>query len=100
DFPTSGFILAGHGIFDAFTKGRGQLKPRAKAAIESRGKDRGDTIVTENPYQVNKSRRIENASALVNEKKIEGISEIRDESDSDGTRIVFELKRSEEHTSE
>jgi DNA gyrase subunit A len=96
DFPTGGFILGRQGIIDAFTKGRGQLKLRAKAAIESRGKDREHIIVTEIPYQVNKSRLIENAAALVNEKKIEGISEIRDESDRDGTRIVFELKRGEQ----
>ncbi|MGA3076710.1 MAG: DNA gyrase subunit A, partial [Bryobacteraceae bacterium] len=85
DFPTGGFILGRQGIIDAFTKGRGQLKIRAKAAIESRGKDREHIIVTEIPYQVNKARLIENAAALVNEKKIEGISEIRDESDRDGT---------------
>ena len=96
DFPTGGFILGRQGILDAFTRGRGQLKIRAKAAIESRGKDREHIIVTEIPYQVNKSRLIENAAALVNEKKIEGISEIRDESDRDGTRIVFELKRGEQ----
>jgi DNA gyrase subunit A len=96
DFPTGGFILGRQGIIDAFTKGRGQLKIRAKAAIESRGKDREHIIVTEIPYQVNKARLIENAAALVNEKKIEGISEIRDESDRDGTRIVFELKRGEQ----
>ncbi len=96
DFPTGGFILGRQGIIDAFTKGRGQLKLRAKAAIESRGKDREHIIVTEIPYQVNKSRLIENAAAMVNEKKIEGISEIRDESDRDGLRIVFELKRGEQ----
>jgi len=96
DFPTGGYILGRQGIIDAFTKGRGQLKLRAKAAIESRGKDREHIIVTEIPYQVNKARLIENAAALVNEKKIEGISEIRDESDRDGTRIVFELKRGEQ----
>jgi DNA gyrase subunit A len=96
DFPTGGFILGRQGIIDAFTKGRGQLKLRAKAAFASRGKDREDIIVTEIPYQVNKARLIENAAALVNEKKIEGISEIRDESDRDGTRIVFELKRGEQ----
>jgi DNA gyrase subunit A len=96
DFPTGGFILGRQGIIDAFTKGRGQLKLRAKAAFASRGKDREDIIVTEIPYQVNKARLIENAAALVNEKKIDGISEIRDESDRDGTRIVFELKRGEQ----
>src|SRR5947209_5446109 len=96
DFPTGGFILGRQGILDAFTKGRGQLKIRAKAAIERTGKDREQIVVTEIPYQVNKSRLIEAASALVNEKKIEGIGDIRDESDRDGMRIVFELKRGEQ----
>ncbi len=96
DFPTGGFILGRQGIFDAFTKGRGQLKLRAKAAIEHVGKDKDHIIVTEIPFQVNKSRLIEHAAALVNEKKLEGISEIRDESDRDGMRIVFELKRGEQ----
>jgi DNA gyrase subunit A len=96
DFPTGGFILGRQGILDAYTRGRGQLKLRAKAATEHAGKDREAIIVTEIPYQVNKSRLIEHAASLVNEKKIEGISEIRDESDRDGMRIVFELKRGEQ----
>src|SRR6266481_1108615 len=96
DFPTGGFILGRQGIVDAYTKGRGQLKLRARAAIESVGKDRQQIIVTEIPYQVNKSRLIEHAASLLNEKKIEGISDIRDESDRDGLRIVFELKRGEQ----
>ncbi|HTT60700.1 MAG TPA: DNA gyrase subunit A [Bryobacteraceae bacterium] len=96
DFPTGGFILGRQGIIDAYTKGRGQLKIRAKAAIERFGKDREQIVVTEIPYQVNKSRLIEQAAALVNDKKIEGISEIRDESDRDGLRIIFELKRGEQ----
>jgi DNA gyrase subunit A len=96
DFPTGGFILGRQGILEYFTRGRGQLKLRAKAAIERMGKDREHIVVTEIPYQVNKSRLIEQAAALVNEKKLEGISEIRDESDRDGTRIVFELKRGEQ----
>ncbi len=96
DFPTGGFILGRQGILDAYTKGRGQLKLRARAAIEHVGKDKDHIVVTEIPYQVNKSRLIEHAAALVNEKKIEGISEIRDESDRDGMRIVFELKRGEQ----
>ncbi len=95
DFPTGGFILGRQGILDYFTTGRGQLKIRARAAIEPFGKDREQIVVTEIPYQVNKARLIEQASALVNEKKIEGISDIRDESDRDGTRVVFELKRGE-----
>jgi len=96
DFPTGGYILGRQGILDYFTKGRGTLKLRAKAATESMGKDREAIVVTEIPYQVNKARLIEAAAALVNEKKIEGISEIRDESDRDGMRIVFELKRGEQ----
>ena len=96
DFPTGGFILGRQGILDAFTKGRGQLKIRAKAAIERTGKDREQIVVTEIPYQVNKAKLIEHASALVNEKRIEGIGDIRDESDRDGMRIVFELKRGEQ----
>jgi DNA gyrase subunit A len=96
DFPTGGFILGRQGILDYFTKGRGTLKLRAKAATESMGKDREAIVVTEIPYQVNKARLIEAAASLVNEKKIEGISEIRDESDRDGMRIVFELKRGEQ----
>ena len=97
DFPTGAYILGRQGIIDAYTKGRGSLKIRAKAAIEKMGKgDREQIVVTEIPYQVNKSRLIEHSAALVNEKKIEGISEIRDESDRDGMRIVFELKRGEQ----
>ena len=96
DFPTGAYILGRAGIFDYFTKGRGTLKMRAKAATEKIGKDREAIIVTEIPYQVNKARLIEHAAALVNDKKIEGISEIRDESDRDGMRIVFELKRGEQ----
>ncbi len=96
DFPTGGFILGRQGIIDAYTKGRGQLKLRARAAIEHMGKDREQIVVTEIPYQVNKARLIEQASALVNEKKIEGIADIQDHSDRDGMRIVFELKRGEQ----
>ena len=96
DFPTGGYILGRQGILDYFTKGRGTLKLRAKAATESMGKDREAIVVTEIPYQVNKARLIEAAASLVNEKKIEGISEIRDESDREGMRIVFELKRGEQ----
>ena len=96
DFPTGGIILGRHGIVDAYTRGRGSLKLRAKASIERVGKDREHIIVTEIPYQVNKSRLIENCASLVNEKKLEGISNIRDESDRDGLRIVFELKRDEQ----
>jgi DNA gyrase subunit A len=96
DFPTGGYILGRGGIIDAYTRGRGSLKVRAKASIEKMGKDREMIVVTEIPYQVNKSRLIENTSSLINEKKIEGISDIRDESDRDGLRIVYELKRGEQ----
>jgi DNA gyrase subunit A len=97
DFPTGGFILGRQGILDAFRTGRGSLRIRSKHIIEDMKKgDRQQIVITEIPYQVNKSRLIENAAALVNEKKIEGISEIRDESDRDGMRIVFELKRGEQ----
>jgi DNA gyrase subunit A len=96
DFPTGGIILGRSGILDYFTRGRGSIKVRARAAVEKFGKDREAIIVTEIPYQVNKARMIEHAAMLVNEKKIEGISEIRDESDRDGMRIVFELKRGEQ----
>jgi DNA gyrase subunit A len=96
DFPTGGFILGRQGILDAYTRGRGQLKIRAKAAIERLGKEREQIVVTEIPYQVNKSKLIEHMASLVNEKKIEGIGEIRDESDRDGMRIVIELKRGEQ----
>ena len=96
DFPTGGYILGRQGIVDAYTRGRGSLKIRARATIEKMTKDREHIIVTEIPYQVNKSRLIEHTAALVNEKRIEGISEIRDESDRDGLRIVYELKRGEQ----
>jgi DNA gyrase subunit A len=96
DFPTGGYILGRQGILDAYARGRGSLKLRAKARIEPMGKDRERIVVTEIPYQVNKNRLIEYTAALVNDKKIEGISEIRDESDRDGMRIVYELKRGEQ----
>jgi len=96
DFPTGGLILGREGIYDYFTRGRGSIKIRAKAATEKFGKDREAIVVTELPYQVNKARLIETAAGLVNDKKLEGISNIRDESDRDGMRIVFELKRDEQ----
>ncbi len=96
DFATGGFILGRQGILDYYTKGRGSLKVRAKAAIEKTGKDRESIVVTEIPFQVNKARLIEHVAALVAEKKLEGISDARDESDRDGMRIVFDLKRGEQ----
>ena len=96
DFPTGGLILGRGGIHDYFATGRGSIKVRAKAAIEKFGKDREAIVVTEVPYQVNKARLVEHIAALVNEKKIEGISDVRDESDRDGYRVVIELKRGEQ----
>jgi DNA gyrase subunit A len=96
DFPTGAFILGRNGIYDAYTRGRGQLKLRAKCAIERTGKDREQIVVTEIPYQVNKSKLIEQIAAAVNEKRIEGISDVQDHSDRDGMRIVLELKRNEQ----
>jgi DNA gyrase subunit A len=96
DFPTGGYILGRNGIYDAYTKGRGQLKLRAKASVERTGKDREQIIVTEIPYQVNKSKLLEQIAALVNEKRIEGIADVFDHSDRDGMRIVIELKRGEQ----
>jgi DNA gyrase subunit A len=96
DFPTGGFILGRQGILEAYTKGRGQIKIRAKAAIERTGKDHEQIVVTEIPYQVNKAKLIEHVASLINEKKLEGMNEPRDESDRDGMRIVFPLKRGEQ----
>jgi DNA gyrase subunit A len=96
DFPTGGYILGRAGIVDAYTKGRGQLKIRAKAAIERVGKDKEQIVVTEIPYQVNKSKLLEQIAALVNDKRIEGISDVQDHSDRDGMRITIELKRGEQ----
>jgi len=93
DFPTGGIICGREGIKQAYEKGRGLLKLHAKAAIESQKGGRESIIVTEIPYQVNKSKLIENIANLVQDKRIEGISDIRDESDKEGMRIVIELKR-------
>jgi DNA gyrase subunit A len=96
DFPTGGYIAGREGIEAAYKSGRGSFTMRAKAAIEEAGKDRENIVVTEIPYQVNKARLIERIADLVQNKKIEGISDVRDESDRDGMRIVIELKRGEE----
>ena len=96
DFPTGGYILGRQGILEAYTKGRGQLKLRAKAAIERTGKDHEQIIVTEIPYQVNKAKLIAHVASLINDKTLEGMNEPRDESDRDGMRIVFPLKRGEQ----
>jgi len=96
DFPTGGFIYGRSGIRQAYMTGRGQITMRARAVIERPGKDREVIIITEIPYQVNKARLIEKIAELVTDKKIDGISDIRDESDRDGLRIVVELKRGEQ----
>src|SRR5947208_2600702 len=96
DYPTGGLILGRAGIVDCYTRGRGQIKIRARAAIEKMGKDREQIIVTEIPYQVNKSKLLEQMAAMVNEKRIEGISDVLDHSDRDGMRMVIELKRNEQ----
>src|SRR5258705_10200788 len=93
DFPTAGVIHGRAGVFEAYRTGRGRFMMRAKAAIENINKDRQAIIVTEIPYQVNKSVLIKRIAQLVNDKDIEDISDVRDESDRDGMRIVVELKR-------
>ncbi|MDP2921571.1 MAG: DNA gyrase subunit A [Candidatus Omnitrophota bacterium] len=93
DFPTGGIICGRDGIKNAYETGRGLLKIHARASIEKQKQGKEAIIVTEIPYQVNKSKLIENIAGLVQDKKIEGISDIRDESDKDGMRIVIEVKR-------
>src|SRR5215213_9165172 len=96
DFPTGGFIYGREGIRSAYTTGRGIIQMRARAGIDRIGRgttERDAIIITEIPYQVNKARLIERIAELVNEKKLEGISDLRDESSRDGMRVVVELKR-------
>ncbi|MCA3562746.1 MAG: DNA gyrase subunit A [Methylocystis sp.] len=93
DFPTGGLILGRGGIRSAYATGRGSVIMRARAHFETLRKDREAVIITEIPYQVNKNNLLERISELVREKKLEGISDMRDESDRDGMRIVIELKR-------
>ena len=93
DFPTGGLILGRSGIRSAYTTGRGSIIMRAKVHTETLRKEREALIVTELPYQVNKATLIERIAELVKEKKIEGVSDLRDESDRDGMRMVIELKR-------
>ncbi len=92
DFPTGGIIFGKKGIIDAYKTGRGRVRIRAKIHIEQRG-NRETIVIDELPYQVNKARFIEQTANLVKDKQIEGISEIRDESDREGIRVVIELKR-------
>ncbi len=96
DFPTAAIIHGRAGIFEAYRTGRGRFMMRARAAIENVTKEKQAIIVTEIPYQVNKARLIERIADLVNAKTIDDISDIRDESDRDGMRIVIELKRGAE----
>lgn len=94
DFPTAGFINGKEGIRDAYANGRGIIQMRARAMVEvDRRSNRESIVVTEIPYQVNKARLIEKIAELVKNKKIEGISDLRDESDREGMRIVIELKK-------
>lgn len=93
DFPTGGIIYGYEGVKEAYTKGRGRITVRAKANIETTKGEKQRIIVTELPYQVNKASLIEKIAELVADKKLEDISDIRDESDRDGLRIVIELKR-------
>ncbi len=96
DFPTAGIINGRAGIVQAYKTGRGRIYVRARATVESNeAKNKETIIITELPYQLNKARLIERIAELVKEKKLEGISEIRDESDKDGLRVVIELKRGE-----
>jgi len=93
DFPTAGIINGAAGIVEAYRTGRGRVLVRAKADIETEANGRETIIVHELPYQVNKARLIEKIAELVKEKKLEGISELRDESDKDGMRVVIEIRR-------
>lgn len=93
DFPTGGLIMGRSGIVQAFKTGRGSVVMRGRCHTEEPRKDRESIVVTEIPYQVNKARMIERIAELVRDKRIEGISDIRDESDRDGVRVVIEVKR-------
>lgn len=93
DFPTGGLILGKEGIKAAYTTGRGKVCVRARAEIEEDARGRYKIIVSEIPYQVNKAAMVENIAKLVSDKVLEGISDLRDESDRDGVRVVIELKR-------
>ena len=93
DFPTAGFIMGSDGINSAYKTGRGRIVMRGKAQIEENDKGKQKIIITELPYQVNKANLVEKIADLVREKKLDGISDLRDESDKDGNRIVIECKR-------
>jgi DNA gyrase subunit A len=94
DFPTAGYICGVEGLRQAYATGRGTIVMRARAVVEEAGKRGKDKIViSEIPYQVNKTRLIEQIAALVNDKRVDGITDIRDESDRDGIRVVLDLRR-------
>ena len=95
DFPTAGIINGARGIAEAYATGRGRIYVRARTHVEERGKDKESIIVTELPYQVNKARLLEKIAELVKDKKIDGITGLRDESDKEGMRMVIELRRGE-----
>jgi DNA gyrase subunit A len=95
DFPTAAFVHGGRGIEQAYRTGRGSIQLRARATIEETGKDRESIVVTEIPFQVNKAKLVEKIGELWREKRIEGIADLRDESDRTGMRIVIDLKRGE-----
>ncbi|HID48372.1 MAG TPA: DNA gyrase subunit A, partial [Chromatiales bacterium] len=95
DFPTAGIINGARGIAEAYATGRGRIYVRARTTIEEYANGKQAIIVNELPYQVNKARLLERIAELVKEKKIEGITELRDESDKDGMRVVIELRRGE-----
>jgi len=95
DFPTAGIINGARGIAEAYAGGKGRIYVRARTHVEERAKDKESLIVTELPYQVNKARLLEKIAELVKDKKIDGITGLRDESDKDGMRMVIELRRGE-----
>ena len=95
DFPTAGYIHGRQGILDAYRTGRGLIQMRAKAVVEKARGGRENIIVTELPYQVNKAKLVERIAELIREKKIDGVADLRDESDREGMRIVLELKKDE-----
>lgn len=93
DFPTAGYIYGEQGIWEAYSTGRGILKIRARAFVEKMGNNKERIVITEIPYQINKANLIKSIGELVKNKKIEGISDIRDESDRDGLRVAIDIKR-------
>jgi DNA gyrase subunit A len=93
DFPTAGYIYGEQGIWEAYSTGRGILKIRARAFVEKMGNNKERIVITEIPYQINKANLIKSMGELVKNKKIEGISDIRDESDRDGLRVAIDIKR-------